>query len=72
MTRYVVRLVVIAVLIAGTPATILLLGYSGTAATLGAILAAALTWVPTLLALEGLHRASRPDLWPPVRGGQRG
>jgi hypothetical protein len=32
------------------------LGHSGTAAVLGMMLAAALCWAPTLIALEGLNR----------------
>lgn len=61
MTRYLLRLAVIGLLIVATPGVILLLGYSGHAAVLGALLAAALCWAPTLLALEGLSRARRLD-----------
>lgn len=70
MNRYLVRLAVIVALIVGTPAAILWLGYSGHAAVLGALLASALTWVPTLLALEGISRHRHPGTWPSARGGQ--
>ena len=59
MTRYLVRLAIIGLLIILTPAVILLLGYSFQAATLGAVLVAALCWAPTLLALEGMSRVRR-------------
>jgi hypothetical protein len=50
---------VVLVLVLGTGAVIRLLGYSMTAATLGVVLAAALSWVPTLLALERLQQIRR-------------
>jgi predicted membrane channel-forming protein YqfA (hemolysin III family) len=66
MTRYVVRLVAIAVLIAGTGVTIRALGYSGHASVLGMLLAAALTFAPVLLALESISRIRYPGSLPPV------
>ena len=67
MTRYLVRLVVIGLVIVGTGLIIMGLGYSGTAVVLGMLLAAALSWVPTLLAIEGLQQDRvRRD------GGRRG
>jgi hypothetical protein len=66
--RYVLRLLVIAVLILATPFTIMALGYSGTAAVLGVILVTALTWAPTLLALEGMARLRRPETFGDRRG----
>jgi hypothetical protein len=68
MNRYVIRLLAVAALIVSTPAVILWLGYSGHAAALGALLASALTWAPTLLALEGIARIRHPGTLPPARG----
>lgn len=63
MTRYWLRLGVLAGLVVGTGLAILVLGHSGTAVVLGMVLAAALCWAPALLALEGLSRTRRygPD-----------
>lgn len=59
VSRYRLRLAVMAALIVAAPAVVLLLGFSGTAATLAAILMAALCWAPALLALEGISRIRR-------------
>ncbi len=69
MNRYLTRLALIVTLIAATPAAILWLGHSWRAATLGALLAAALTWTPALLALEGIARLRRPGTFPRGSGG---
>jgi hypothetical protein len=61
MKRYTLRLALIGLLILGTGAVIWALGYSTNAAVLGMILAAALTWAPTLLTLEHLARVRRLD-----------
>lgn len=61
MNRYLARLALIVALVVATPVLVLALGHSGRAATLGAILAAALLWAPTLLALEGVALYRRED-----------
>lgn len=59
---------VVLVLVLGTGAVIYAAGFSGTAAVLGVLLAAALSWVPTLLAWEALlHRR-----WEREQGDHRG
>lgn len=59
MTGHLVRLALIGLAIVTVPLVILAFGYSGTAAVLGAILAAALTWAPTLIILETVGRVRR-------------
>ncbi len=59
MTRYVLRLALLAALVVAVPLVVLALGYSWQAAILGAILAAALTWAPVLLTLEHMTRIRR-------------
>lgn len=61
MRRHLTTLAAIGVLIAAVPAGVLLLGYSGTAAVLAAILTAALGWVPALIAWEQIAPAPRTE-----------
>jgi hypothetical protein len=69
VTRYLVRLALIGVVIGGTGLAVVGFGYSGSAAVLAMVLAAALTWVPTLLALEGISKLRNPGTMPPAQGG---
>ena len=61
MNRYLWRLAAIGLAIIGTGVVVTALGYSGTAAVLGMMTAAALCWAPTLIALEGLERTRDED-----------